>query len=216
MATSTKMKWIEFFQAQSQWATTQSSAPAPDVSKEGRNAPRPRARCTFVISLTCTDGQTQQRSYPSLWYAPISPFPARGSETLAKWPASIQEAVLCSELSGMAFKIFHSSAQITSVIQIKAEGDEEAFVSGIPWISLPTTEGLARAKFCGYCTAMLWFQDDKGPFTTTDEPRGVRYECEEEQENSPHSDTGLNSCKQGGCRSIPAVTGTATVLLLLL
>lgn len=46
--------------------------------------------------------------------------------------ASIWEAVLCSELSGMAFKIFHSSAQITPVIQIKAEGNEEALVSGIP------------------------------------------------------------------------------------
>ena len=46
--------------------------------------------------------------------------------------ASIWEATLHSELSGMAFKIFHSSAQITLVIQIKAEGDEEALVSGIP------------------------------------------------------------------------------------
>jgi len=46
--------------------------------------------------------------------------------------ASIWEAAPRSELSGMAFKIFHSSAQITLVIQIKAEGDEEALVSGIP------------------------------------------------------------------------------------
>lgn len=38
--------------------------------------------------------------------------------------ASIWEAALRSELSGMAFKIFHSSAHITLVIQIKAEGDD--------------------------------------------------------------------------------------------
>lgn len=71
--------------------------------------------------------------------------------------ASIWEAALHSELSGMVFKIFHSSAQITLAIQIKAEGDEEALVSGIPWVSLLTTKGSVRAKLCGYCTATLWF-----------------------------------------------------------
>lgn len=42
------------------------------------------------------------------------------------WEAA-SHRVIC-----VASKIFHSSAQIASVIQIKAEGEEEALVSGIP------------------------------------------------------------------------------------
>lgn len=147
----------------------------------------------------------------------LNSLPGR-SETLAKWPT------LCKHLGGRpvqwtiwhGLQDFHSSAQITLVIQIKAEGDEEALVSGISWISLPTTKGLARAKLCGYCTTTLWFQDAKGPFSSTCKPSGVWYECNKEQENGPHGDTWLNSCKWGGCRSTPAVMCTATVLLQLL
>ena len=89
-----KMKWIEFFHAQSQRAVTWSSTPAPHVSKQGRNTPRPRARCTLSFhSHALTDVHIGSGT-PSLWYAPISPFPAKASETLAKWPT------LCKHLGG--------------------------------------------------------------------------------------------------------------------
>lgn len=42
-----KMKLIEFFHTQSQQAVTWRNTLAPHVSKQGRNAPRPRARCTL-------------------------------------------------------------------------------------------------------------------------------------------------------------------------
>lgn len=113
--------------------------------------------------------------------------------------AGTWEAAPCRIIC-VASKILHSSAHIASGIQIKAEGDGEALVPGIPWISLPTTKGLARAKLCGYCTATLLFQGDKGPFTTAREPWGVGCEC-------LHGDTGLMQT---------AETGNATALVLLL
>lgn len=91
-----KMKWIEFFQAQGQWAIAQSSTVAPHVSKHRGNTGRLRARCTLSLhSHTATDEHIGNGT-PSLWYAPISRFPARGSEKLAKWPAG------CEHLGGCA------------------------------------------------------------------------------------------------------------------
>lgn len=67
----------------------------------------------------------------------LSPYPSipfQGKQNLCKatppsvgtWEAA-PHRVIC-----VASKIFHSSAQIASVIQIKAEGEEEALVPGIP------------------------------------------------------------------------------------
>lgn len=50
----------------------------------------------LITSLACSDRRTHREWHPSLWYAPISRFPARGSETLAKWPAG------CEHLGGCA------------------------------------------------------------------------------------------------------------------
>lgn len=163
---------------------------APHTSQQGRNSLRPRARC--ILSFH--------------WHAVMdehisnAPLPSGKSLSLNSLPGKMKplqsglccagtwEAAPCRVICA-ASKILHSPAQIASSIQIKAEGDDKALVPGIPWISLPTTKGLARAKLCGYCTATLLFWGDKGPFTTAGEPRGVG--C-----GSLHGDTGLDSCKQ--------------------
>lgn len=72
----------------------QGSTPAHRVSKQGRNTPRPRARCALSFHSRAVMDKQVGSGTPSLWYAPISQFLARGSETLAKWPT------LCKHLRG--------------------------------------------------------------------------------------------------------------------
>lgn len=170
---------------------TQGSTAAPHVSQRGRKALR-LCQMHLLISLACRDGWTRQQCTPSLWEGPIPQFPSRESETTAKWPPlwGTWEAAPCRVIC-VASEIFHSSAQIASGIQNKVQG--EALVPGIPWISLPTTKGLARAKLCGYCTATLLFSGDKGPFTTAREPWGVGCGW---VGASPEPDTEPDSCKQ--------------------
>jgi len=86
-------------------------------------------------------------------------------------------------LPGIAFKIIRFSAQITSGIQIKAEGNEEAPGSGIPWISLKQPR--AEPGPCSVVKSTPGFQSDKGPFIATSEPYGVLCKAQQGAKNQP-------------------------------
>lgn len=163
------------------------SSPRQPVRKK---CTRPRARCTSSFQWHAVmDEHISNAPLPSAKSLSLNSLPGKAKPLQSDLPCAGTWEAAPHRVICVAAKIFHSSAQIASVIQIKAGGEEEALVPGIPWISLPTTKGLARAKLRGYCTATLWFRGDKGPFTTTGEPWGVWCGC-------LHGNTGLDSCKQ--------------------
>lgn len=161
----------------------QSSTPAPCVSKQRGNVLRPCARGFSLLHSHVQQTSTLVRN-PSPPVCSVLSIPC-WNDCSDLFSASIWEVAPCCRLPGIAFKIFRFSAQITSVIQIKAEGNEEALVSGIPWISLQQSRAEPGPSSVVISTAMPGLQSDNGSFIATSEPYGVLCEPNKEQKTAP-------------------------------
>lgn len=165
-----QMNWIlSSIEAMSRNAEQHTSSLCQQARKE-----RAETSCQrhLIASFTCeTDKHFGNEPFPSSTFRSVHSL--LGEVQWLQWPALCKHLGGFPVLPGIAFKIFRFSAQITSVIQIKAEGNEEAPVSGIPWISLKQPRAEPGPSSVVISTATPGFQSDKGPFIATSEPYGV-------------------------------------------